>query len=321
MDMEIQDPEDKKVVQEVTSRSSPGPPHEAILLVLSYLPLFELLSMSLVCKSFKDALDDDILLWLDIFVDRPLNFRVSDHILKEITSKAYGRLKSLALIDCPKITDDGLHAVIANNPLINKLYVPGCTSLTAEGIIRVVEMLVENSRKPLRLKINGIYNINSEHLDRIHTLTQLNQTQQKQREKMCNFYQNRHQYLLNFKEENETNPDIDIDTCPKCSEVRMVFDCPRQTCKRKNEANLLSACHGCQYCIPRCEECGRCVTDSEERDDAETACNDLLCMECWLQLPKCNFCNKPYCNLHVQKKHSLPESSGFLCEACYSNFI
>lgn len=123
MDMEIQDTEDKKVLGEVTSQSSPGPPHEAIFLVLSHLPLFELLSMSLVCKSLKHALDDDILVWLDIFIDKPLNFRVSDRILMEITTKASGRLKSLALIDCLRITDDGLQAVIANNPLITKVFI------------------------------------------------------------------------------------------------------------------------------------------------------------------------------------------------------
>lgn len=123
MDMEIQDTEDNKVLQDVTSQSSPGPPHEAIFLVLSHLPLFELLFMSLVCKSLKDALDDDILVWLDIFIDKPLNSRVSDRILMEITSKASGRLKSLALIDCLAITDDGLQAVIAKNPLINKVFI------------------------------------------------------------------------------------------------------------------------------------------------------------------------------------------------------
>lgn len=173
----------------------------------------------------------------------------------------------------------------------------------------------------MRLKINGIYNINSEHLDTIRDLIQLNQTQKKQRKQMYNLYHNRHQYLLNFREENETNPDIDIDTCLKCSELRMVFDCPDQMCRTKSEENLLSVCRGCQYCIPRCEECGRCVTNSEEQDDVEAACNDILCIECWLQLPKCNFCNKPYCKLHVLQKRCLPESSGFLCEVCYSNFI
>ncbi|WOH07622.1 hypothetical protein DCAR_0727055 [Daucus carota subsp. sativus] len=318
MDMEVLDTEQENTSHEVTNnltQSRPGPPHDSVFLVLSRLPLVELLSMSLVCKSLKDAVDDDILLWLNIFVDKPLNSRISDHTLMDITSKANGRLKSLALIECLQITDAGLEAVVAKNPLINKLYVPECTSLTAEGIIRVVEMLAQHSRKPILLKLNGIHDINSEHLEIIRALIQLNQRQQ------MKFYHKRNQYLLDFNEQSETNPDIDLDTCPKCSEVRMVFDCPDQMCRQKSEGNVLSACRGCQYCVPRCEECGRCVTDSEERDEAEAACNDILCMDCWFRLPKCNFCNKPYCKLHAQKKQSLPESSGFLCEVCYSDFI
>lgn len=126
MDMEILHTKQEIMLQEVTNnltKSQPGPPHDAIFLVLSRLPLFELLSMSQVCKSLKDAVDDDILLWLHIFIDKPLNSRVSDRTLVEITSKAHGRLKSLALIDCLQITDAGLQAVIANNPLINKVYI------------------------------------------------------------------------------------------------------------------------------------------------------------------------------------------------------
>jgi len=25
--------------------------------------------------------------------------------------------------------------------------------------------------------------------------------------------------------------------------------------------------------------------------DASNACEDIFCLECWLQLPKCSFCN------------------------------
>lgn len=123
--MEISCTEHNKEQQEVANNfiqpgSGPEPPHEAMFLVLAYLPLFELLSMGQVCKSLKQALDNDILPWLNLLVENPLNSRVSDNILMEITSKANGRLKALGLIDCVKITDDGLQAVIANNPLINK---------------------------------------------------------------------------------------------------------------------------------------------------------------------------------------------------------
>ncbi|KAF9599391.1 hypothetical protein IFM89_036948 [Coptis chinensis] len=100
----------------------PAQPHEALVLVLSYLNLFELLRMSQVCKSLRDAIESDILLWLDIVVEPPLNSRINDDNLLKCTSKAQGRLRSLVLPSCVKITDDGLLRVIQNNPHINKVY-------------------------------------------------------------------------------------------------------------------------------------------------------------------------------------------------------
>lgn len=319
--MEISCPEHNKEQQEVDNNfiqpgSGPEPPHEAMFLVLAYLPLFELLSMGQVCKPIKQALDNDILPWLNLLVENPLNSRVSDNILMEITSKANGRLKTLGLIDCVKITDDGLQAVIANNPLINKLYIPGCTCLTPEGVIKAVEILSDHSHRPICLKINGIYNINKEHLEMLRSLIQVNQTHRKQ---LCNFYHNKHKHYSTFRQEHEINPAIDVDICPKCSEVRMVFDCPQQTCMRNREKQL-TECRGCHLCIPRCEVCGKCV-DAEGQDDSEAACADILCTECWLQLPKCNFCNKPYCNQHAQRQCSLPGLSGFVCDVCHSKFM
>lgn len=106
---------------EYTQEVEPGPPHESLFLVLAYLPLFELLAMSEVCMSLRDAVHNDVLLWLNIIVERPLSLRLSDEILMKITSKASGRLKTLVLIDCEKITDDGLQLVIRKNPHINKV--------------------------------------------------------------------------------------------------------------------------------------------------------------------------------------------------------
>lgn len=99
-----------------------GPPHEALSLISAYLPLFELLAMSGVCTSLRDAVNKDVLSWLDIVVKSPLNLRLSDEILMKITSKANGRLTTLALMDCAKITDDGLQRVVERNPLINKVW-------------------------------------------------------------------------------------------------------------------------------------------------------------------------------------------------------
>ena len=97
------------------------PPHEALFLVLAYLPLYELLSISEVCVSLRDAVQKDVLPWLNIIVERPLNLRLNNEILMKITSKAIGRLKTLALINCFKISDDGLQWVVDRNPHINKV--------------------------------------------------------------------------------------------------------------------------------------------------------------------------------------------------------
>lgn len=97
------------------------PPHEAIFLVLPYLPVCKVLTMSRVCTSLRDAINNDVLPWLNVIVERPLNSRVSDEILVEITSKANGRLKTLALMNCMHVTDKGLQRVVEQNPFINKV--------------------------------------------------------------------------------------------------------------------------------------------------------------------------------------------------------
>lgn len=100
-----------------------GSPHEALFFVLPYLPVFELISMSQVCVCLKDAVKNDILPWLNIIVQKPLKLsRFSDELLLQITNMAHGRLRTLALFNCSKITDDGLQLVIDRNPLIDKVW-------------------------------------------------------------------------------------------------------------------------------------------------------------------------------------------------------
>ncbi|OMP06432.1 hypothetical protein CCACVL1_01579 [Corchorus capsularis] len=156
-----------------------GLPHEALFLVLPYLPLLELLVMSEVCMPLKDAVKKDILPWLNIIVERPLNLRFSDEILMKVASKANGRLKTLALINCARITDNGLQRVIDENPLINKLHIPGCTGLTPDGVISAVQKLCQNPHHSLKsIQINGIYNMKKEHLETLTSYLLTNQKEQ-----------------------------------------------------------------------------------------------------------------------------------------------
>ncbi|KAH6830919.1 hypothetical protein C2S53_005843 [Perilla frutescens var. hirtella] len=283
-------------------------PNEAILFVLTYLPLFELLLITRVCRSLRDAVKNDTLPWLKIVVDRPLNRHLSDDRLVEVASRAQPRLQLLLLINCLNITDDGLFRVIANNPRITKLHVPGCTSLTPGGMVRAVQLLTKDNHRLQSLKISGIYGVRKEDL---HTLRGL--IKHKRSKTFIHDY-----YKFSTMKQIETDSSIDVDICPKCNEVRMVFDCPRLLCEKQQQKAGAGECRGCESCIMRCVECGVCLKGIQELEEA--SCADAMCLECWLKLPKCNFCNKPYCSKHVHQQHTVSESTGFICATCHSKF-
>ncbi|KAG5236772.1 hypothetical protein OIU76_011588 [Salix suchowensis] len=294
-------------ITEYKPRVEPGPPHEALFFVLAYLDVFELLVMSEVCMPLRDAVSKDVLPWRNIIIERPLNSRLSDEILVRITTRAHGRLRTLALINCFKITDDGLQTVIEKNHLISKLHIPGCSGLTPEGIIRVVKTLSQHPNSLESLQINGISSLKKEHLETISSHLQMNPPQQKPQPILYRHHRN------SFTSRNkESRRVIDVDICPKCNEVRIVFDCTRATSESGREQPF-THCRGCYFCISRCEECGRCVDDEEVE---ETLCSGILCTDCWLRLPKCCSCNKAYCKQHANQQRSSPDTTGFLCELC-----
>ncbi|GAB2279961.1 hypothetical protein Dimus_014597 [Dionaea muscipula] len=278
-----------------------GSPHEAVFLVLAYLPLYELLVTGRVCRSLRHAVDNDVLLWLNLVVQEPLNRRISDHELIQFTSISHGRLATLALINCTRITDQGLLTVVATNPLISKLLVPGCTGLTPDGILTAVKSLTH-----LRcLHVNGIYNLNQEHLQMLqsHLLLPLGSENQNL---TARFYHD-------FGDRGCCRP-IDVEICPTCNQVKMVFDCPREECRTRF---MLRQCKGCYQCIARCVECGTCLPgDADDESQFDAACLDFLCSKCWFRLPKCNHCNKPYCRRHAGDRKSPDGSAGFICSIC-----
>ncbi|KAI3912757.1 hypothetical protein MKX01_038815 [Papaver californicum] len=216
----------------------PQPPHEALSLVLSYLNLFELLSMKEVCRSLRFTIDDDLLLWVDIVIKSPLNLRVNNDILLDITSKAQGRLRSLALINCLGITDDGLQRVIEDNLLINKLYVSACTRLTPDGIVRILKKLTDGSNQHnLRyLRLYGIPNLTKEHLQVLNSclLQHKNASSCQLRKQYTLIDYNRQRSQLHYEDETNDNH-IDVEIRPKCENVSLVFDCPKESCVEKKK--------------------------------------------------------------------------------------
>ncbi|GAB2214777.1 hypothetical protein Droror1_Dr00019140 [Drosera rotundifolia] len=292
-------------------------PHEALFLVLPLLHLRDLLAISQVCRSLRRAVNDDVLPWLNLVVGEPLNRRIFDDVLIRVTSKAQGRLSTLALIGCNRISDAGLLSVVASNPFISKLHVPGCTGLTPDGIVAAVEVLSQQGRRLTSLQINGIYNLNPDHLQMLRPYLLIPSSSEDQDPDQ--FYHD-FIYLSQPTYKKSSNRPMDVDICPKCNQVRMVFDCPREACRRRPQER---ECRGCYECIGRCVECGTCLTDDDEDEQQfDAACSDRLCSKCWLKLPKCNYCNRPYCRGHAREQISSPVgSAGFLCSSCYFHYV
>lgn len=98
-----------------------GAPHDALFFALGYLGVKDLINVEKVCKSFRDSVRGDPLLWRSIYIDQPLNMRITDDALVKLAARAEGTLQCLNLVDCRRITDAGLKRVLESNPTIVKV--------------------------------------------------------------------------------------------------------------------------------------------------------------------------------------------------------
>ncbi|XP_031269953.1 F-box protein SKIP14 [Pistacia vera] len=254
-----------------------GAPHPALYFALGYLGMRDLLLVERVCRSLCSTVRSDPLLWRSIHIDQPLNEKITDDVLLQLTNRAQGNLQCLSLVECLRITDDGLKRVLENNPRLTKLSVPGCTRLSIEGIINSLKAFKSMGAKGVKhLRIGGLYGVTPKHFEELKLLLGTD----------CSMHPNVHKphfyHRGNFYLSCEDERAIDIEMCPRCLNLRLVYDCPAEGCQ--GEENITQLCRACTLCIARCAQCGRCINDSEYE---ETFCLQLLCSDCGKQLLKC----------------------------------
>lgn len=100
-----------------------GPPHEGLLFALRHLDVEALLSVERVCKSLHTAISTDPLLWRCLHINYPLNEKLTDDSLIQLTRRAEGNLQCLDLVDCYQVTDACLERIIENNSGITKVHI------------------------------------------------------------------------------------------------------------------------------------------------------------------------------------------------------
>ncbi|KAK9271705.1 hypothetical protein L1049_002068 [Liquidambar formosana] len=254
--------------------SSGGPPHDALFFALGYLGVRDLLSVERVCRSLCDAVKTDPLLWRSISIDQPLSEKITDDALVQLTSRAQGTLQCLSLVECLKITDNGLKCVLESNPGLKKLSVPGCVRLTVAGILFNLKAFKSAGTPGIKhLRIAGISDVTNEEFEELKFLLGADNHMPPKSYKP-RFYRGGHLYLSS-----DDDRAIDIEACPKCQKLKLIFDCPAESCRGKHHTGQL--CRACVVCIARCIHCGRCIKDC---DYEETFCLELLCLDCWKEL-------------------------------------
>ncbi|XP_050373740.1 F-box protein SKIP14 [Argentina anserina] len=267
---------DPQPVDGICSFGDGGAHDGALMLALSYLGVRDLLVVESVCRSLYSTVRGDPLMWRTIHIDQPLNEKITDEVLLHLTNRAQGNLQCLSLVECPRITDDGLKSVLQNNPRLSKLSVPGCTRLSIEGIVNNLKAFKSKGAIGVKhLRIGGLYGVTQKHFDELRSLLGTD-CQVQQNARKPHFY-----HRGNFYLSCDDDSDIDIEMCPRCQNLRLVYDCPAEACQGKEHPTQL--CRACTLCIGRCAQCGRCINDSEYE---ETFCLELLCSDCWKQLLK-----------------------------------
>lgn len=159
-----------------------------------------------------------------------------------------------------------------------QLSVPGCTRLSIEGVVCSLRAFKLTSTQGVkRLRIGGLYGVTQEHFEELKFLLGSDCSHIQQTSYKPHFY-----HRGNFYVSCDDERAIDIEKCPRCQNLRLVYDCPVDGCQGKEHAT--QACRACTLCISRCVQCGRCINESEY---VETFSLELLCSDCWKPLLKC----------------------------------
>ncbi|CAH9125219.1 unnamed protein product [Cuscuta epithymum] len=244
-----------------------GAPADAIFLALAFLGVKDLLSVERVCKPMRLALLNDPLLWRHFSVDQSLSRRITDEALLKLTDRAQGSLNYLSLEGCSKITESGLKRVLERNANLTKLSVAGCLKIRFDSLLSILKSVPKLRLETLR--IGGLFGVTNEGFEELKALLGVDNSRLPKAQKL-NFYSGDKLYRSL-----DDDPDIDIEVCPRCRELRLVYDCPTESCQKVQHGK--NPCRACIFCIPRCIKCGCCVSNCMYE---ETFYLDNICSIC-----------------------------------------
>ncbi|KAJ8549878.1 hypothetical protein K7X08_033585 [Anisodus acutangulus] len=152
-----------------------------------------------------------------------------------------------------------------------RLSVPGCVKLTIDGILSNLKILKTAGKTRLKyLGIYGLFGVTNQHIEEIKLLTGVDDSKLPTTRKPQIFGGD--QLRITSDDDRAT----DIEVCPKCQQLELVYDCPSESCQKKQSA--IQLCRACTTCIARCFNCECCLNNC---DYEELFSFELLCLDCW----------------------------------------
>lgn len=152
-----------------------------------------------------------------------------------------------------------------------QLSIPGCLRLSVEGLINSLKALKLPGMPGLKtLKLGRLFIASPEQFDELRFLVGADELHQLKARKL-KFY---HHSISSLVCDDDDDSPIDIEMCSICQKCRLVFDCSLESCRSKGPEQ----CRACNACIPRCVQCGRCISNCEY---VETFCLEYVCSTCW----------------------------------------
>lgn len=150
-----------------------------------------------------------------------------------------------------------------------QLNVPGCASLTADGMLSNLKVLKMAGKTRLKyLGIYGLFGMTNLHIEEFKFLIGVDSVLPTTRKPR--FFGSEH---LRFTSDDDRAMDVEV--CPICQRLELVYDCPSESCQKKQSASQL--CRACTKCIARCIDCGCCLINC---DYVELLHFELLCLDC-----------------------------------------
>ncbi|KAI3886342.1 hypothetical protein MKW92_026110 [Papaver armeniacum] len=178
------------------------------------------------CKFLSSTVWSDAYLWRHIHIDLPASReRITDNALLQLANRAQGNLRTLSLVKCYKILDDGMKRVLERNPRLIKLNVPGCTRLTVEGILKCFKISSKS----------WCYDLQQIHFEELKSLISEDSCRQKSN------------YSMSFGDDYCA---MDIELCPRCWFFQMVMIVQQRAAKVKKVEH--QSCRARRFSISRC---------------------------------------------------------------------